>query len=444
MRKITKIRHSVKAISPIISVLLMIAIAVVASLVVYAWVMGYIGGNTSKAGNALQIQSFASDPATGNLVVYVQNVGQGSVTLNPANSVYVNGNLQPFTGSQITLAQGQTAALVLSNFKWSSGQQVTIKVVSGGGTFAQVTSQGSAGSNVVASVTLNPASGATSSSVGLSGSGFAASSTLTVKFDGTTVTTSPATVTTTSAGAIPSGVTFTVPSGASAGSHTVTITDASANTGSTTFTVSGAGTVAITLTTSGVGTDTTTASVLTVDSTPYTYSQLPLALQWIPSSTHTIAAVSPIAAGTGKQYVYTSWSNSGSQSQTYTVPSAAATVTANYKTQYQATFAVTPTSSGTTTPSAATWFDAGVAGQAISATPSGGYTFSSWSATPSSAVTFANMNSAATTITLSGTAAITATLSQSTVAITISSSPRHRLPGKQYQEYLSAPDYNQP
>jgi flagellin-like protein len=38
-----KIRKNVKAISPIISVLLMIAIAVVASLVVYAWVMGYIG-----------------------------------------------------------------------------------------------------------------------------------------------------------------------------------------------------------------------------------------------------------------------------------------------------------------------------------------------------------------------------------------------------------------
>ena len=43
MRKITKIRKSVKAISPIIATLLLIAIAVVAALVVYAWVMGYIG-----------------------------------------------------------------------------------------------------------------------------------------------------------------------------------------------------------------------------------------------------------------------------------------------------------------------------------------------------------------------------------------------------------------
>lgn len=53
MRKITKLRRSVRAISPIISTLLLIAIAVVASLVAYAWVMGYIGFSTSKAGNAL-------------------------------------------------------------------------------------------------------------------------------------------------------------------------------------------------------------------------------------------------------------------------------------------------------------------------------------------------------------------------------------------------------
>ena len=52
-----KIRKNIKAISPIISMLLMIAIAVVASLVVYAWVMGYIGYQTGKTGDAVQIQS---------------------------------------------------------------------------------------------------------------------------------------------------------------------------------------------------------------------------------------------------------------------------------------------------------------------------------------------------------------------------------------------------
>ena len=43
----------------------MIAIAVVASLVVYAWVMGYIGGTTSKVGNAIAVPSFATDQTSG-------------------------------------------------------------------------------------------------------------------------------------------------------------------------------------------------------------------------------------------------------------------------------------------------------------------------------------------------------------------------------------------
>ena len=91
----------------------MIAIAVVASLVVYAWVMGYIGGNTSKAGNAIQVQSYSLDPGSGNMTLYVQNVGQGSVTLNPAGSVYINSVMETFSGKQSndsTRADGYTCS----------------------------------------------------------------------------------------------------------------------------------------------------------------------------------------------------------------------------------------------------------------------------------------------------------------------------------------------
>jgi len=92
-----KFRRNVKAISPIISTLLLIAIAVVASLVVYAWVMGYIGFQTSKTGNAVQIQSVSFSPDTGNGAyitgVYVQNVGSGTVSVIPAQCLYVNGAL---------------------------------------------------------------------------------------------------------------------------------------------------------------------------------------------------------------------------------------------------------------------------------------------------------------------------------------------------------------
>ena len=84
VRKTTKFKRSIKAISPVIATLLMIAIAVVASLVVYAWVTGYIGSTTTKAGKAIQIPSFATrnDPDTTDLHIYVQNVGQCDVQLS--------------------------------------------------------------------------------------------------------------------------------------------------------------------------------------------------------------------------------------------------------------------------------------------------------------------------------------------------------------------------
>jgi flagellin-like protein len=105
MRRITKIKRSVRAISPVIATLLMIAIAVVASLIVYAWVTGYIGGTTTKASNSMLIQS-VSHTAGGYIVVYVQNVGQGTIELRQAESTYVNSILKSITVSTPTISGG--------------------------------------------------------------------------------------------------------------------------------------------------------------------------------------------------------------------------------------------------------------------------------------------------------------------------------------------------
>jgi len=82
MRNITKFKRSIRGISPVISVLLMIAIAVVASLVAYAWVMGYMTFQTGKVGNSIQIPSYAPGATDNLIVVYVQNVGQGTVKIS--------------------------------------------------------------------------------------------------------------------------------------------------------------------------------------------------------------------------------------------------------------------------------------------------------------------------------------------------------------------------
>jgi flagellin-like protein len=133
-----RLRSNRKAVSPVISVLLMIAVAVAASLITYAWVMGYLGGTTSKVGRAIQIQSMYYNTTAGTLTVYVQNVGTGAVTLS---SVYENG--QNATGTVFnpaTLLVNQTST-VTTNLPagFSPVNAVDVKVVCSDGTFIEAT-----------------------------------------------------------------------------------------------------------------------------------------------------------------------------------------------------------------------------------------------------------------------------------------------------------------
>ncbi len=306
MRKITKLRHSIKAISPIISVLLLIAIAVVASLVVYAWVMGYIGGSTTKAGYAINIQSLSSN--TGTLTIYVQNTGLGAVQLNPASAVYVNNTLETITsvtpsgdlssnGLIITIPQGQTAALVVP---WTSNGPVTIKVVTTSGTFMTTTGTSTAG-GIFYSVLFTTSGGGGASTISPSG---------TASYTGAVPITATASA----------GYTF------SGWSASGSITFASASSASTTATVKGAGTVIATFTqtdyqvtfsTSGGGSGSTTS----------------------PSTTGSYTMGDPvtITATAGSGYKFSSWTATGSitfasassASTTATVNGAGA-ITANF------------------------------------------------------------------------------------------------------------------
>jgi flagellin-like protein len=141
--KFRKFRKNVKAISPVISVLLMIAVAVVASLVAYAWVMGYIGFQTAKTGQAIQIQSveFAADGSVSK--VYVQNVGDGTVNIFDDQCLYINNQL--YAGATITgttnnaLYQGDTATIAAgSGSTFTPGDLIPIKVTTEGGTYSQI------------------------------------------------------------------------------------------------------------------------------------------------------------------------------------------------------------------------------------------------------------------------------------------------------------------
>ncbi len=87
------------------------------------------------------------------------------------------------------------------------------------------------------------------------------------------------------------------------------------------------GAVAITVTTLPSG------MAFAADGTTYSGSQV---FQWTPGTSHTIAVTTGVCnrRGRGLRTPYASWSDGGAQSHSITVPSSAASYTANFTTQY--------------------------------------------------------------------------------------------------------------
>jgi hypothetical protein len=130
-----------------------------------------------------------------------------------------------------------------------------------------------------------------------------------------------------------------------------------------------------------------------------------------------------VSGGAGTQYVFTSWSGDASgsafSSSNAITMNGPKTATANWKTQYQVTFAVSGGGSASPTGSNV-WENAG--SLPITATPNSGYTFSSWSSNTGS-ITFANANSTSSTATISGTGTITASFAINTPTPTPTATP---------------------
>ena len=132
-----------------------------------------------------------------------------------------------------------------------------------------------------------------------------------------------------------------------------------------------------------------------------TATTAPLVENWVPGSTHTIATTSPQAGGTGVQYVFSSWSDSGAISHSITVPSTATTYAATFSTQYQLTTAANPSNGGAVSPPSGNYYAANTVAP-LTATPNANYTFSSWTGN------VANASSASTTVTMNGPQSVTA------------------------------------
>lgn len=121
----------------------MIAVAVAAALITYAWVMTYLSATTSRAGHAIQIQSVAF--TTNTAKVYAQNVGDGTIEITDiyldgalVSATFLSGDPDPtdgitFEGATTTITVNITPAV------FSAAQEVLIKVVCEDGTFTSGT-----------------------------------------------------------------------------------------------------------------------------------------------------------------------------------------------------------------------------------------------------------------------------------------------------------------
>jgi flagellin-like protein len=143
-----RIKGNARAISPVLAVLMMIAIAIAGSLVTYAWAMGYIGFTTEKSGKALMIHSVINDRTDTDLIVYVQNVGEGTLEFDPIGCFYVNGELVDDckitidgvtyrAGETALLPEGSTATLTDAGGAAETGEKKKVKVASALGAFSE-------------------------------------------------------------------------------------------------------------------------------------------------------------------------------------------------------------------------------------------------------------------------------------------------------------------
>ena len=119
-----KLFRSKKGISPILATLLLIVIAVAAIIVTYAWVMTYMGAQTSQAGalvtqETLRWYGSPTDAARNKTDIVVKNIGTSTVKIanvylgtDENNPILVTSKC--LQGINATIAQGAITTITIA------------------------------------------------------------------------------------------------------------------------------------------------------------------------------------------------------------------------------------------------------------------------------------------------------------------------------------------
>jgi flagellin-like protein len=150
--------RNTKALSPVVATILLVAIAVIASVLTYLWATGFIGAIQTRPSQAtetihIQAASFtAGGTPAGAFTIYIQNAGSQGVTyvqvflLNTAGTVL--GTTTTFTGSSACVtaaapnnvcAAGSISTIVGNIAGGTSNAQEILQVVTAKGTSAEIT-----------------------------------------------------------------------------------------------------------------------------------------------------------------------------------------------------------------------------------------------------------------------------------------------------------------
>jgi len=140
---------SKKGISPILATLLLIVIAVAAIIVTYAWVMTFMGAQTTAGGTLLDIENVSWNATASTTAIVVKNIGTSDAKIvrlyvgnTASNLIEVTTTTNLGTGKLIPVDETITIVLTWPNAlasSWTAGKTYYFKVVPETGTAKEFT-----------------------------------------------------------------------------------------------------------------------------------------------------------------------------------------------------------------------------------------------------------------------------------------------------------------
>ncbi len=148
MSTLRRFYRDTRALSPVVATILLVAIAVIASVLTYLWATGFIGAiqsRPSQATETIHIQGASYTASSGAFTIYVQNAGTQSVSytqvflLNTAGTTLATVSVSPPPNAAgvVATVSGTFAGAPIAGA--GSGAQIILQITTTKGTSAEIT-----------------------------------------------------------------------------------------------------------------------------------------------------------------------------------------------------------------------------------------------------------------------------------------------------------------